>query len=98
MAFECGICYGALTFGTGRHKRKDLFVLDAEDHRYKKTMSDIAGQDADVHHNDPVKAIDCVRSFLARKSGVHPFRGQPTSLSATVASPMRCRVRRPPPE
>ena len=56
MAFECGICYGALTFGTGRHKRKDLFVLDAEEHRYKKTMSDIAGQDADVHHNDPVKA------------------------------------------
>jgi hypothetical protein len=43
MAFECGICYGALTFGSGRHKSKDMFVLDAEDHRYKKTMSDIAG-------------------------------------------------------
>jgi hypothetical protein len=38
-------------------------------------MSDIAGQDADVHHNDPLKAIDCVRSFLARKSGVKPFPG-----------------------
>ncbi|MGH8523320.1 MAG: hypothetical protein ACREXY_03640 [Gammaproteobacteria bacterium] len=75
MAFECGICYGALAFGGERHKSKDLFVLDAEDHRYKKTMSDIAGQDADVHHNDPLKAIDCVRSFLARKSGVKPLPG-----------------------
>lgn len=75
MAFECGICYGALTFGSGRHKNKDMFVLDAEDHRYKKTMSDIAGQDADIHHGDPLKAIDCVRSFLARKSGVKPFPG-----------------------
>jgi hypothetical protein len=71
MAFECGICYGALTFGSGRHKSKDMFVLDAEDHRYKKTMSDIAGQDADIH----LKAIACVRSFLARKSGVKPFPG-----------------------
>ena len=75
MAFECGICYGAMAFGGTRHRTKDLFVLDAEDHRYKKTMSDIGGQDADVHHNDPLKAIDCVRSFLARKSGVKPFPG-----------------------
>jgi hypothetical protein len=28
-----------------------------------------------VHHNDPLKAIDCVRGFLARKSGVKPFPG-----------------------
>jgi hypothetical protein len=75
MAFECGLCIGAKEFGDAEQKTKDMLILDAEDHRYKKTMSDIAGQDAKIHSNDPIKAINCVRTFLARKSGITPFMG-----------------------
>lgn len=75
MAFECGICIAAKEFGDDVQQTKDMLILDAEDHRYKKTMSDIAGQDAKIHNNDPIKAINCVRTFLARKSGIVPFMG-----------------------
>jgi hypothetical protein len=75
MAFEAGICFGAKFFGGKKHATKDFLVLDAEPHRYRKTISDIAGQDAAFHGNDPVQAIGCVRHFLARKSGMAPFVG-----------------------
>ena len=69
MAFECGIFTGAREFGQGLQKRKDLLVLDGVPHRYRATISDISGQDAAIHNNNPVDAINCVRGFLAKKSG-----------------------------
>ncbi len=78
MAFECGMCIGAQQFGDALQRKKDLLILDAESHRYKKTMSDVAGQDAKIHRNDPNEAINCVRAFLASKSGVSPFVGAKT--------------------
>lgn len=68
MAFECGLFLGAKYFGSGVHAKKDMLVLDRKPHQYKRTMSDIAGQDGAAHDNDPLLAIDRVRSFLARKS------------------------------
>jgi hypothetical protein len=78
MAFECGMCMGAQHFGDEQQQRKDMLILDAKAHRYKKTMSDVAGQDAKIHRNKPVEAINCVRGFLASKSGVSPFVGAKT--------------------
>jgi hypothetical protein len=75
MAFECGLCLGAQLFGNRAQQTKDMLILDAEEHRYKKTMSDVSGQDAKSHHNNPNDAIGAVRSFLARKSGISPFIG-----------------------
>jgi len=75
MAFEYGICVGAQQFGDFAQRSKDMLILDAEDHRYKKTMSDVGGQDAKIHHNNPFEAINCVRGFLASKSGKSPFVG-----------------------
>jgi hypothetical protein len=68
MPFECGLFFGAMYFGSTVQRRKELLVLDGELHRYKKTISDIAGKDADCHHNDPMKAIQCVRKFLSGKA------------------------------
>ena len=68
MAFETGLVLGAMYYGDKKQKTKDLLVLDAIDHQYKKTLSDLGGVDGGVHGNDAAKAIGCVRQFLARKS------------------------------
>lgn len=68
MPFECGMFFGAKLFGSERHAAKDLLVLDRFPRQFKLTMSDLGGQDGLHHDNDPAKAIDCVRVFLARKS------------------------------
>ena len=68
MRFECGLALGAKFFGGQKQRRKDLLVLEEEPYLSRQAMSDIAGQDAHAHENDPLKAIEHVRSFLARKA------------------------------
>lgn len=58
-----------MEFGEGKQKEKRLLVLDSEDFRYRASMSDIAGQDPQVHNNDPRVAVDKVRGWLNSKSG-----------------------------
>lgn len=65
MPMELGIHLGARLFGTGRHKRKRALILEAESHRYDAALSDISGQDIEVHANDPAEAIRRVRNWLS---------------------------------
>lgn len=67
MPFEFGLFYGALHFGGRHHKKKELLVMDSEEYRYQKTLSDIAGKDPVCHENSPEKVIACVRRFLSDK-------------------------------
>lgn len=67
MPFECGIFFGALSLGGKKQKQKKALVLDSEEFRYQRTMSDIAGKDPVCHNNDPEEAIACVRRFLNGK-------------------------------
>lgn len=64
MPFECGLYWGSQHFGSQWHYDKKLLVLDSEGDRYRDSLSDIAGQDIKVHHNDPRAAIDRVRTWL----------------------------------
>ena len=66
MPFECGLFWGSSKYG-GKDKR--ILVLDSEEYRYRASLSDIAGQDIQVHNNDPRTAIDKVRSWLNVGSG-----------------------------
>ncbi|CAG0994477.1 hypothetical protein ANRL3_03017 [Anaerolineae bacterium] len=75
MAFEAGIFWGAKFFGGEEHANKDLLVLEKVKYRDKLTISDIGGNDAAYHNDRPDQAIECVRNFLASKSGVRPFVG-----------------------
>lgn len=68
MPFECGLTLGLQRFGTARDRRRDFLLLAAEKHQDKRTLSDLAGQDAAYHSNDPGKAIEVVRGFVAPKS------------------------------
>lgn len=73
MAYECGLFYGAQLFGDAQQQAKQILVLDSEEFRYQKTMSDIAGKDAFSHENDPLVAIEKVRRFLhGKESGKLP--------------------------
>ena len=65
MPLELGLHLGARIFGRGRHRRKRALILEAEPHRYDAALSDISGQDIEVHANDPTRAIRCVRNWLS---------------------------------
>lgn len=69
MPFECGLFWGCYEFGGDLQKMKRLLVFDSEPFRYRASLSDIAGQDIQVHNNNPQVAIDKVRGWLNSKSG-----------------------------
>jgi hypothetical protein len=65
MLLELGLHLGARLFGAGRHRRKRALILEAEPHRYDAALSDISGQDIEVHDGNPCEAIRCVRNWLS---------------------------------
>lgn len=77
MPMELGIHLGARLLGTTRHKRKRALILEAKPHRYDAALSDISGQDIEVHANAPAEAIRCVRNWLSehRKAKEPPLPG-----------------------
>ncbi|MGH8228425.1 MAG: hypothetical protein ACREU3_11075 [Steroidobacteraceae bacterium] len=73
MPMELGLHLGARLFGVGRHRRKRALILEAQPHRYDAALSDISGQDIEVHSNDPGEAVRCVRNWLSEhRSGDEP--------------------------
>jgi hypothetical protein len=75
MPFEAGLAVGATRFEPAGRCRRDFLVLDAEPFRDKRTLSDLAGQDPRIHHNDPEQVVGAVRRFLAAKSTGRRTRG-----------------------
>lgn len=65
MPLELGLFLGAKAFGRGEQKRKAAIVLDTEQYRYQKYISDIAGQDIRAHGGRTADAIHAVRNFLS---------------------------------
>jgi hypothetical protein len=69
MPFECGLAFGSFFFEAGaKPGLRDLLLLAAENFQDKLTLSDLAGQDAAYHGNQPELVIKAVRKFLASKS------------------------------
>lgn len=57
-------------------------VLDADGHRYDKTLSDISGMDIEAHGNDVARAIKHVRDWLnANRSQENPLPGASAILA-----------------
>jgi hypothetical protein len=65
MAFECGIDFGIKLSGTGVPNKKFL-ILDSEQFRYHKAISDLSGNDIASHKNEPEFIIKSVRNWLRR--------------------------------
>jgi hypothetical protein len=64
MPFELGVDFGCRVFGKPRHRGKRTLILEAKPHRYKASISDLAGADIECHEDEPYKVIGVVRNWL----------------------------------
>lgn len=68
MPLELGIFLGAKRFGGAAQKAKRALVLDVEQYRYQRFISDLAGMDIHAHGSDCNRAIRETRDWLANVS------------------------------
>jgi len=69
MPFELGLDLGCRFFGAGVCATKKCLILEKQQYRYQRVLSDIAGQDIRAHHSSPDLAITIVREWLRNASG-----------------------------
>ena len=77
MPLELGADLGLRLAGPLLQRRRKNLILDAESHRYDKTLSDISGMDIESHGNEVRKIIRLVRDWLNanREDGAPPLPG-----------------------
>lgn len=77
MPLELGADLGLRLAGPRLQRRRKSLILDAETHRYDKTLSDISGMDIEAHANDPHQIIRMVRDWLSanREAGAPTLPG-----------------------
>jgi hypothetical protein len=68
MPLELGMFMGCKRFGGKAQARKICLILDLEQYRYQKFISDIAGQDIRMHAGEVGNVIKAVRNWLATAS------------------------------
>jgi hypothetical protein len=68
MPLELGIFVGCNEFGSKRHQEKEYLIIESEQFRFKKFISDLSGQDIKAHNNNPQDAIQSIRNWLAKKT------------------------------
>ncbi len=64
MPFELGLFLAAKRYGDTEQKKKRALVMDVEQHRFAKFISDIAGMDITPHNDNPRTMAGCVRDWL----------------------------------
>lgn len=68
MPLELGLFLGAKRYGGKIQKAKRVLILDVEQYRYQRFISDPAGMDIHEHAGDPLRALREVRDWLANVS------------------------------
>lgn len=68
MPLELGLFLGAKRYGNKAQKAKRLLILDVEQYRYQRFISDLAGMDIHGHDGDPLCALRESRDWLANVS------------------------------
>jgi hypothetical protein len=68
MPLELGLFMGAKRFGQDEQREKVCLILDVENYRYQKFISDISGQDIRAHQNNLKTLISIVRNWLRNAS------------------------------
>lgn len=64
MPLELGIFLGAKRFGGAQQKKKMALVLDTEEYRFQRFISDLGGIDPTPHGDDPRRMVQVTRSWL----------------------------------
>jgi hypothetical protein len=75
MPLELGMFLAAKRFGVGRQTKKVCLILDSLPYRYQQFISDIAGQDIQIHRSNAKEAIGVVRNWLSSSSGLKVIPG-----------------------
>jgi len=75
MPLELGIFLGAGNYGTSDQRTKICLIMDKEEYRFQKFMSDIAGQDIKQHAGKPENAIRLVTDWLRNVTGRNAIVG-----------------------
>jgi hypothetical protein len=63
MPFECGIDFG-LRMSSNEYASKKFLILEKEQHRYQKVISDISGNDIKAHKNEPEQIVKVIRDWF----------------------------------
>jgi hypothetical protein len=82
MPLELGADLGLRLAGGSWQRERKTLVLDAEKHRYDKTLSDISGMDIEGHSNQVPQAIKHVRDWLNANRGDAPILPGAGSINA----------------
>lgn len=64
MPLELGVFLGAKRFGGDEQKSKRCLILDVEQYRYQRFISDLAGMDIKAHGADARTMVRLVRDWL----------------------------------
>jgi hypothetical protein len=70
MPFELGLDLGCRTFGDSQQQGKKTLVLEADAHRYRHALSDMAGFDIEAHGDSPRQVVAAVRRWLVNACGL----------------------------
>lgn len=68
MPFELGLDIGCKRFGVGNLLEKRCLILEKEQYRYQKVLSDIAGNDIAAHKEDAQTLIRKIRNWFVNQS------------------------------
>lgn len=64
MPFELGIDYGCQKLASGKWEQKKILILEKEQYRFQKAISDLSGSDIKNHDDQVHKAIFAVRDWF----------------------------------
>ncbi len=64
MPFELGLDIGGKCFGEGELAEKKCLILEKEQYRYQRVLSDISGNDIEAHQENPQVLIRKVRNWF----------------------------------
>lgn len=71
MPFECGIDFG-IKLTNSAQKDKRFLILEKEQYRYQRVISDISGNDIKAHGNEPELIIKAIRNWFKPLIGYIP--------------------------
>jgi hypothetical protein len=63
MPFECGIDFG-IKLANPAQSEKRFLILEKEQYRYHRVISDISGNDIKAHGNEPELVIKAIRNWF----------------------------------
>ncbi|USD24641.1 hypothetical protein [Flagellimonas marinaquae] len=64
VPFECGIDFGIKLSNPQKYQNKKFLILEKEQYRYQRVISDISGNDIKAHKNNPENIIKVVRDWF----------------------------------